>query len=68
MFTQELAFERLSKQSWWDRIAFAGKARKENSFSGSINMYFEVFCLSLFKQHTVMIHQSYQCSNDILKA
>lgn len=45
----ELAFESLSKQRGWDRIAFAGKARKENYFSGSIRKYFKAFCPSLFK-------------------
>jgi len=46
---QESAFERLSKQNWWDRTAFIGKARRENSFSDSIGKNFKAFCPSLFK-------------------
>lgn len=68
MFTQELAFEKLSKQNWWDRTAFAGKARKENSYSGSISKYVEAFCPSLLKSYTIVIHQSYQYSNDNIKS
>lgn len=46
---QESAFERLSKLSWWDRITFIGKARRENSFSGSISKHFKAFWPPLFK-------------------
>lgn len=46
---QESAFERLSKHCWWDRAAFIGKARRENSFSGTISKHFKAFFTSLFK-------------------